>query len=61
MYPSLYNIVMRKSDTIANVLSAIPLNVSFCRYLAGNSLAVWNDLVLRVPHVQLLVTTGNEE
>jgi hypothetical protein len=28
-YPVLYNIVRRKSDTVATVLSAIPLNVLF--------------------------------
>jgi hypothetical protein len=52
-YSSLYNIVRRKSDTIANVLSAIPLNVSFRRYLEGNNLTLWNDLVLRVAQIQL--------
>nr|ABA94402.1 retrotransposon protein, putative, unclassified [Oryza sativa Japonica Group] len=35
-YPSLYSIVRRKSSTIANVMSSVPLNVSFRRSLVGN-------------------------
>jgi hypothetical protein len=52
-YPSLYNIVRKGSDTIAQILSTIPLNISFCRYLSENNLALWNDLVFRVMVVQL--------
>jgi hypothetical protein len=51
-YPSLYNIVRNKSDT-AQVLSTIPLNISFHRFLTGNNLVLWNDLILRVMNVQL--------
>jgi hypothetical protein len=53
-YPTLHNIARRKSGTIAHVLSAIPLNVSFRRYLAGNNLILWNNLVMRVALVQLV-------
>jgi hypothetical protein len=50
----LYKVARRKSDTIAHVLSAISLNVSFRRYLAGNNLVLWNNLVTRVALVQLV-------
>jgi hypothetical protein len=49
----LYNIVIKKSDTVANVLVTILLNVSFRGSLQGNNLAIWNDLVFRVMYVQL--------
>jgi hypothetical protein len=49
----LYNIVRRKSDTVAHVLSATLLNISFRRYLAGNNLVLWNNLVVRIALVQL--------
>jgi hypothetical protein len=52
-YPSLYNIVRRKSDTIANVFCGVRLNISFRRYLRGNNLILWNEVVLRVMYVQL--------
>jgi hypothetical protein len=53
LYDSLYNIVRKKSDIVANVLGTIPLNVSFCISLQGNNLALLNDLVFRVMYVQL--------
>jgi hypothetical protein len=53
LYPSLHNIVQKRSDTIPKVLSTIPLNISFCRSLFENNLVLWNDLVLRVMDVQL--------
>jgi hypothetical protein len=49
----LYNIVRKKSDTVAHVLSASPLNISFWQYLAGNNLVLWNNLVRRIALVQL--------
>jgi hypothetical protein len=52
-YPSLYNIARRKSDTVETILSRTPLNVSFCRYITGNNLVLWNDLVLQVMDVHL--------
>jgi hypothetical protein len=45
--------VRKKSDTIEKVLSDVPLNVSFRRYLTRNNLMLWNDLVRRIVHVQL--------
>ena len=44
-YPSLYNIVRRKNQTVASVLSAIPLNISFWRALVGDKLRLWHELV----------------
>jgi hypothetical protein len=53
-YPTLYNIARRKSNIVAHVLSAIPLNVLFQRYLAGNKLVLWNNLEMRVALVHLV-------
>jgi hypothetical protein len=47
-----YNIVGRKSDTVAQVLSAALLNISFRRYLDGNNLVLLNNLVMRIALVQ---------
>jgi hypothetical protein len=55
-YPTLYNIVRRKSDTIAKVLIAAPLSISFRRYLSGNNLILWNNLIGRIALVQLVDT-----
>jgi hypothetical protein len=55
-YPTLYNIVRRKSDTIAKVLSAAPLSISFRRYLSDNNLILWNNLIGRIALVQLVDT-----
>jgi hypothetical protein len=52
-YPSLPNILRKKSDTVAQVLSTIPLNISFGRFLTGNNLVLWNGLILRVMNIQL--------
>jgi hypothetical protein len=43
----------KKSDTIEKVLSDVPLNVSFRKYLTRNNLMLWNDLVQIIVHVQL--------
>jgi hypothetical protein len=51
-YLSLYNIVRRKNVTVENVLSMVPLNVSFHRFLNKNNLLLWNDLVGRIMHVR---------
>jgi hypothetical protein len=52
-YPSLYNIVRRKYATMEGVLSTVPLNVSFCRFLNQNNRTLWNELVGRIMHVRL--------
>jgi hypothetical protein len=57
-YPSLYNIVRRKSDTIEKVLSRVPLNISFQRQLTGNNLVMWYNLVHRIIQVHLNSQNG---
>jgi hypothetical protein len=37
-YPNIYYIVCRKDDTVAKVLSTIPLNISFMRSLVEANL-----------------------
>jgi hypothetical protein len=44
-YPSLYNIVRRRSVAVESVLTIVPLNISFRRFLLPNNLWMWNDLV----------------
>jgi hypothetical protein len=44
-YQSLYHIVRQKSITIATVSATVPFNVSFCRALVGQNLALWYNLV----------------
>jgi hypothetical protein len=55
-YPTLYNIARRKSDIVAKVLSAVPLSILFRRYLSGNNLILWNNLVGRIAQVHLVDT-----
>ena len=52
-YPSLYNIVRKKNDIVAYVLSSVPLNVSFRRSLQDNNLRNWNELDMSIMHIQL--------
>jgi hypothetical protein len=51
--PALYNLVRWKSAMVESVLSMVPLNVSFCRFLNDNNHILWNDLVGRIMHVRL--------
>ncbi|WVZ53763.1 hypothetical protein U9M48_004664, partial [Paspalum notatum var. saurae] len=53
IYPSLFNIVRKKGATVADVMSSIPLNVSFRRGLYGERLHVWNELVGRIMNLEL--------
>jgi hypothetical protein len=39
---------------VSNVLSSIPLNVSFWRALVGNNLRDWNRIVATIVNIQLL-------
>ena len=52
-FPALFNIVRRKHDSVATVLSSIPLNVSFRRALVGNNLRSWNHIVSSLHDVKL--------
>jgi hypothetical protein len=38
---------------VESVLSTVPLNISFRRFLNQNNIVVWNDLVRRIMHVRL--------
>jgi hypothetical protein len=49
----MYYIVCRKDDTIAKVLSIIPLNISFRRSLVEANLQSWHNLVMRIAQVHL--------
>jgi hypothetical protein len=52
-YPNLYNIVLKKSATIADIFSTRPLNVSFRRSLVAANLQSWHHLILRLSNVHL--------
>ena len=52
-YPTLYNIVRKKSATVATVFERVPLNVSFRRALVGQNLILWHNLVARLVHIHL--------
>ena len=52
-YPQLYNIVRKKHDTVADVLSTQIPNLSWRRDLIGNKLVMWNNLVSRLSTIVL--------
>ena len=52
-YPQLYNIVRKKQDTVADVLSTKIPNLSWRRDLIGNKLVMWNNLVSRLSTIVL--------
>ena len=52
-FPSLFNIVRRKHDSVAQVLSSIPLNISFRRNLVGANLSAWNRIVASIHDLNL--------
>ena len=52
-YPSLYDIVRYKGDTLAKVMGSSPPNVSLRRSLYGHRQASWNALLMRLDSVQL--------
>ena len=52
-YPQLYNIVRKKKDTVADVLSTQIPNISWRRDLVGNKLVMWNNLVSRLSTIVL--------
>jgi len=53
-FPSLFNIVRRKQDSVAQVLSTIPLNISFRRNLVGANLMAWHRIVASLQDINLL-------
>jgi hypothetical protein len=52
-YHNLFNIVRRKSATVAKVFSLRLLNVSFRRNLVAENLQSWHNLVMRLINIQL--------
>jgi hypothetical protein len=52
-YPQLYNIVHRKHDTVANVMSSTPLNIGFRRRLIGDKWDQWVHLCQRLMEITL--------
>jgi len=52
-FPGLFNIVRRKQDYGAKVLSSIPLNISFRRNLMGTNLRDWHKIVASLHDVSL--------
>jgi hypothetical protein len=58
LFPTLYDIVRKKSVTIAKAFSSNPLNVSFRRHLFGHDLIAWHTIVAMISNVQL---TGQKD
>ena len=52
-FPALFNIVRRKHDTVAKVLSSPLHNISFRRTLVGQNLMNWNRIVASLQQVNL--------
>jgi hypothetical protein len=52
-YPNLYNIVQRKSATVAEVFNSRPLNITFHRSLVAENLLAWHELVGKLMDIQL--------
>jgi hypothetical protein len=52
-YPNLYNIVQHKHVLVADLLSRVPLNISFRRTLTGVKWHKWIHLCQRLIQIQL--------
>ena len=52
-YPQLYNLVRKKQDTVANVLSTQIPNISWRKDLVFSKLVMWNNLVSRLSTIVL--------
>ena len=50
-YPTLYNIVRRKNQTVDATLSTTPLNIYFRRSLVGDKPSLWLELVSKVQYL----------
>ena len=50
----MFNIVRRKQDSVAQVLSSTPLNISFRRNLVGANLSNWHRIVASLQDVNLM-------
>jgi hypothetical protein len=52
-FPSLFNIVRSKQDSVAQVLRFVPFNISFRRNLVGANLRAWYRIVASVHDINL--------
>ena len=52
-FPALFNIVRRKQDSVAQVLSSTLLNISFRRNLVGANLTNWHRIVASLQVIHL--------
>jgi hypothetical protein len=52
-FPALFNIVRKKQDSVAQVLSSSPLNISFRRNLVGANLRDWHRIVASLHDMNL--------
>jgi hypothetical protein len=57
-YPTLYNIVPHKGDTLAKVMDSVQPTLMFRWDLVGPRLASWNDFLQRLAHVHM--TSGSD-
>jgi hypothetical protein len=44
-FPDLFHLVRRKQDIMSNVLSSVPLNISFRRNIVGRNMRDWHRIV----------------
>jgi hypothetical protein len=52
-YPSLFNIARNKNAIVADVMSLVPLNISFRRTLSHDKWRTWVHLLQHLMEVQL--------
>jgi hypothetical protein len=52
-FPTLFNIVRRKQDSVARVLASVPLDISFHRNLVGRNLRDWHRIVASLHDMNL--------
>jgi hypothetical protein len=52
-YPSLYNIVPRKFETVETILKSNNINLAWRRSLIGSKLVVWNELRQKLVNIAL--------
>jgi hypothetical protein len=52
-YPTLYNIVRYKGDTLQKVMETSPPTMTFRRDLIGPRLTSWNELLQMLASIQL--------
>jgi len=52
-FPALFHLVRRKQDIVSNVLSSVPLNISFRRNLVGRNMRDWHRIVNSLLEVNL--------